>query len=151
MEAQSLADAVALLETCHWPSEAYWRMIELDAVRPYLADLQHPVLELGCGTGLFTELAGLQIDLAVDLNPNAVARARERPDVYRSAREVDIRALDPEIGTFGTIFSRSVLEHVTELESVLARCCELLSPAGRLIATVPLRAMNDHLTVRSPA
>jgi SAM-dependent methyltransferase len=146
-----LADAVALLGACAWPSEAYWRLLELAAVRLHLGDAAGPVLELGCGNGAFTEFTGLQVDVAVDREPRAVERAGRRRSVYRAVHRTDIRDLDATLGPFGTIFSNSVLEHVPDLEPVLGRCRELLVPGGRLIATVPLRRMNEHLAVRLPA
>jgi SAM-dependent methyltransferase len=148
---EPLADAVALLGACAWPSEAYWRLLELAAVRRHVVNAAGPVLELGCGDGVFTELTGLQVDLAVDREPRAVERAGRRRSVYRAVRRTDIRDLDAALGPFGTIFANSVLEHVPDLEPVLDRCCELLAPGGRLIATVPLHGMNEHLAVRMPA
>jgi hypothetical protein len=55
------------------PSEAFWRLFELLAIREQC--FSGPVLELGCGDGGFTELAGLYVDEAIDLNPRAVERA----------------------------------------------------------------------------
>ena len=146
-----LADALALLGACAWPSEAYWRLLELAAVRRHLGNAAGPVLELGCGDGVFTELTGLRVDIAVDREPRAVERARRRRSVYRDVRRTDVRDLDPALGPFGTIFSNSVLEHVSDLELVLERSRELLIAGGRLITTVPLRGMNEHLAVRTPA
>lgn len=148
---EPLADAVALLGACAAPSEAYWRLLELAAVRRHLGDAAGPVLELGCGDGVFTELTGLQVDVGVDREPRAVERASRRRLVYRAVRRMDITDLDANLGSFGTIFSNSVLEHVPDLEPVLGRCRELLVPGGRLIVTVPLRQMNEHLAVRLPA
>ncbi len=145
-----LADAATLLSACAWPSEAYWRLLELAAVRPHLVHTAGPVLELGCGDGVFTELSGLRVDLAVDREPRAVARASRR-SVYGAVQKADIREIDAALGPFGTIFSNSVLEHVVNPEPVLERCRELLAPGGRLIATVPLRRMNEHLALRLPA
>lgn len=145
----TLDDARALVSACAWPSEAYWRLIELAAVRRW-ADAEHPVLELGCGDGSFTELSGLTVDLAVDRQANAVERSSRRTRTYRAVRQMDVRDLDDDLGRFGTIFSNSVLEHVPDLGPVLTRCRELLRPGGRLVATVPLADMNDHLAFRSP-
>lgn len=151
VDSQSLTDAVALLGACAWPSEAYWRLLELAAVRRHLGDAAGPVLELGCGDGVFTELTGLQVDLAVDREPRAVERAGRRRSVYGAVRRTDVRDLEPALGPFGTIFSNSVLEHVADLEPVLERSRELLVVGGRLIATVPLRGMSEHLAVCTSA
>ena len=145
-----LAEAQTLLGACAWPSEAYWRVLELAAVRRQLAGIADPVLELGCGDGAFTELAGLSVELAVDREQRAVERAARRSSVYRAVRRADIRELDVRWGPFGTIFSNSVLEHVPDPQAVLERCNELLAPGGRLVVTVPLRRMNEHLALRLP-
>ena len=139
-------DTIALVGACAWPSEAYWRVLELEAVRR-MPSPQPPVLELGCGDGTFAELAGLRVDHAIDREANAVERAARRNGVYRSVSRLDAHELGPELGRFGTIFANSVLEHIPDLERVLTRCAEVLVPGGRLVATVPLRAMNDHLAL----
>ncbi len=150
VDSGSLADAVALLGSCAWPSEAYWRLLELTAVRRNIGGATAPVLELGCGDGVFTQLTGLLVDLAVDRESRAVTRASRKSAVYRAVHRTDIHELDGALGPFGTIFSNSVLEHVPNLEPVLERCRELLVPGGRLITTVPLRRMNEHLALRRP-
>ena len=130
-----------------WPSEAFWRRFELAAVRR-----QHfgtPILELGCGDGSFTELAGLYVDEAIDLSPRAVAKARRRAGVYGNVRTMDMRELgDASEKRFTSIFANSVLERVPDLPGVLDACTSLLVPGGSLITTVPLANMNDHLVFR---
>ena len=137
----------SMLQSFTWPSEAFWRRFELAAVRR-----QHfgtPILELGCGDGSFTELAGLYVDEALDLSPRAVAKARRRTAVYGNVRTMDMRELgDVSETRFTTIFANSVLEHVPDLPGVLHACASLLVPGGSLITTVPLVSMNDHLVFR---
>ena len=141
----SLGDAVCLLGACAWPAEAFWRIIELQEVRRHLP-LQGPVLELGCGDGAFTALTGMHVDLAIDAQPQAVARAGTRRETYERVMQLDVRDLRAdEVGRFQTIFSNSVLEHVAGLEHVLGSLRELLLPGGQLVVTVPLREMNEHL------
>lgn len=139
-----------LLRECTWPAEAFWRAFELPMVRrPGL--IEPPVLEVGCGDGGFPELAGLHIDEAIDLNPRAVERARARTHVYGTVRCQDLHDLSRErSGEYGTVFANSVLEHVVGLEEVLPLCAQLLRPGGRLVTTVPLSNMNDHLLLSSP-
>src|SRR5439155_22187570 len=133
-----------LVDSCAWLSEAFWRSFELAAVRRHR--LPRPILELGCGNGRFAELAGLRIDEAIDLNPRAVERARQLDHVYGQVRCADIRELNArEAANFACVFANSVLEHVSELPSVLAACYELLRPGGQLVTTVPLVGMNRHL------
>ncbi len=146
-QGSSARDLPALLEACTWPSEAFWRMFELRALRRH--EFLPPIVELGCGDGAFTELLGLPIHEAVDLNPRAVKRAQRRGDIYRSVRQMDIRDLKDERQRFATVFANSVLEHVDGVEDALAVCHELLAPGGSLVTTVPLIDMNEHLAIRS--
>ncbi len=85
--------------------------------------IEPPVLELGCGDGGFTELAGLHIDEGIDLNPRSVQRARARTHVYGVVRQMDIHDLSRERpSSYQTLFANSVLEHVEGLEHVLPAC-----------------------------
>jgi SAM-dependent methyltransferase len=139
----------ALVDACAWPSEAFWRSFELDAVRRHA--FRRPILELGCGNGRFAELAGLEIDDAIDLNPRAVERARQLDHVYARVRCADIRELEADGSPrFASVFSNSVLEHVPDLDSVLVACHEVLEPGGELVITVPLEEMNHHLLLDRP-
>ena len=139
----------ALVDACAWPSEAFWRSFELEAVRRHR--FRRPILELGCGNGRFVELAALRIDEAIDLNPRAVERARQLPHVYARVRHADIRELRADASPrFACVFANSVLEHVPDLDRVLAACHELLEPEGELVTTVPLAEMDRHLLVRRP-
>lgn len=67
----------SLLSSCAWPSEAFWRLFELQALRE--STFERPILELGCGDGSFTALLLDHVDEGLDLNPRAVAKAV--PDV----------------------------------------------------------------------
>jgi SAM-dependent methyltransferase len=142
-------DMYALVDACAWPSEAFWRSFELGAVRRH--QFRRPILELGCGNGRFAELAGLQIDDALDLNPRAVERARQLDHVYGRVRCADIRELEADGSPrFACVFANSVLEHVPGLDSVLAACHQVLEPGGELVTTVPLTEMNQHLLLNRP-
>jgi SAM-dependent methyltransferase len=143
----NLEDAVALLGACAAPSEAFWRLIELEAVRGALAEIRPPVLELGCGDGLFTQLAGIRVDLGIDRQRRAVERSRRRSEVYARVAELDIHDLNTGLGTFETVYANSVLEHLEGIDAALRTIGSALVPGGRLVATVPLRTMNDFLAV----
>lgn len=137
-----------LIHAFVWPSEAFWRHFELDVLRGQL--LERPALELGCADGGFSELAGLFLDEAIDLNPRAVAVAQTRTNVYGHVRYCDMREMAGHVKVpVRTIFANSVLEHVPAVEDVLNACAKLLVPGGQLVTTVPLRSMNDHLLLKS--
>lgn len=96
-------------------------------------------LEIGCGTGLFTEMfvrTGANL-LAVDISPDLIARARRRglpPEqvVFQVVRFEDCGLEGP----FDAIVGSSVLHHV-ELEAALGKILALLRPAGVLAFAEP--------------
>jgi SAM-dependent methyltransferase len=89
-------------------------------------------LEIGCGTGLFTEIfaeTGAQV-VAVDLSPDLLekARARElRPD---RVQFLEAPFEDCGIhGPFDAIIGSSVLHHL-DITAALAKIYQLLKPGG---------------------
>ena len=95
------------------------------------------VLEIGCGTGNFTEkfaASGARI-IAVDLSPDLLDIARQR-----SLPGVDFRLMafeDADVdGPFDAIIASSVLHHL-DLTQAWARTFSLLKPGGRLSVAEP--------------
>lgn len=90
------------------------------------------VLEVGCGTGLFTELfsqTGAEI-LAVDISTELISKAKERnlPGdrvVFREARFEDCDVDGP----FDAVIGSSVLHHL-EIDQALRKIYRLLKPGG---------------------
>lgn len=105
-----------------------------------------PVLDLGCGEGLFTYvLFAEKIDVGIDPNKKELKRAKE----YRAYKEL-IKCFGHDIlkesCSYNTIFSNSVLEHIQDIGSVLKEVHRLLTPTGRFYVTVPTEFF-DHYTV----
>lgn len=105
------------------------------------------VLELGCGTGLFTRhLRGIypraQL-VAVDASARMleVARTRAPAVVWRCA---DIRAWEPE-ETFDVIASNCSLHWVAPYEALFARMSEWLAPRGQLVFSMMLEGTLAEL------
>ena len=108
-----------------------------EAIRPFVGGR---VLEVGCGTGTYTELlAGWAGEVvAVDLDP-AFAAATRRRFADRSDIQVlegDVRRL-PALGRFDTIVMLDVLEHIEDDVGTLVRLRDVLTEAGRLVLKVP--------------
>jgi len=96
-------------------------------------------LEIGCGTGLFTEMfaaTGATI-LAVDISPELLERARARnlprDRVTFAAKRFEDCAADD---TFDAIIGSSVLHHL-ELGAAIERIKVLLKPGGRISFAEP--------------
>jgi 2-polyprenyl-3-methyl-5-hydroxy-6-metoxy-1,4-benzoquinol methylase len=95
------------------------------------------VMEIGCGTGLFTERfaqSGAQI-VAVDLSPDLLALARQRhlPNVRFLEQSFEDCAVD---GPFDAVIGSSVLHHL-DLDRAWPRIFALLKPGGRLSFAEP--------------
>ena len=97
------------------------------------------VLEIGCGTGLFTEMlaatgAGI---VAVDISEDLLSKARGRGLDPGQVRFIGGRFEDMELyGPFDAVVGSSVLHHLDVRES-LGRIHGLLRPGGRLAFAEP--------------
>jgi SAM-dependent methyltransferase len=99
--------------------------------------LEGPVLDLGCGDGLFAAVACEEAP-AVGLDPSPAA-LREAQARYAhetlscgSATELPFRA-----GSFQTVLCNSVIEHIPAQDAALRECHRVLRPGGRLLLTTP--------------
>ena len=97
------------------------------------------VLEIGCGTGLFTEMfvaTGATV-VAIDISPHLLKKARRRnlpPDRVRFIR-CPLEDSD-RLGSFDAVIGSSVLHHL-DLRSALLHIRRLLKPGGRLSFAEP--------------
>lgn len=94
-------------------------------------------LEVGCGTGLFTEKwarSGADL-LAIDLSPDLLARARQRV-LPATARVIERRFEDLAEGSFDAVIGSSVLHHL-DVPRALEQLRSLLVPGGRLAFAEP--------------
>jgi SAM-dependent methyltransferase len=127
-----------------WPSQAFWRYFEVQALRNI--PCESPILEIGCGDGRFSSLVFDKIEEGIDVNPRAIERCRNvSGQLYGHVRCLDVRTLSMEDGGFATVYANCVLEHVAEIKQVLTGCFRGLRPGGQLVVTVPLVRMNHHL------
>jgi SAM-dependent methyltransferase len=141
-------DALRLAQTIYdIPSLAAWRAAELQVLRR--CRFETPVLEIGCGSGRFTNLLLAHVDWGVDVNPREISLCLRRNGMYGRVACMDARALRFSDGAFATVFANCVIEHIPDLPRVLAECRRVLRPGGTLIATVPLDEMNRHLLLPS--
>ena len=105
-------------------------------------------LEIGCGTGMFTErfaAAGARI-MAVDISPDLLAKAADRrlpPDRVRfeerrfeSLEKTDAALQSWAPGGFDAVIGSSVLHHL-EIPAAIATCKTLLAPGGRIAFAEP--------------
>jgi SAM-dependent methyltransferase len=134
----------ATLSIYSWPPQAFWRYFEVKALQQIEYD--RPILEIGCGDGQLNSLILDEIDEAIDINPRAVEKCRRLAgSLYREVRCQDARKLEYSKDGYGTIYANCVMEHIPDIHGVLAACYRSLRPGGKLVITVPLLEMNEHL------
>ncbi|HEX6101616.1 MAG TPA: class I SAM-dependent methyltransferase [Alphaproteobacteria bacterium] len=108
-----------------------------EAIRPHV---RGRALEIGCGTGTYTELLAKWCDevVAIDLDPAFAEAARRRFADEPKVRvmQADARRL-PDLGTFDSIVMLDVLEHIEDDVSMLRLLRERLGASGRLVLKVP--------------
>jgi SAM-dependent methyltransferase len=89
-------------------------------------------LEIGCGTGLFTEMfaqTGAQL-VALDISAELLEKARARGIPADKVQFLERRFEDSDIGgPFDSVVGSSILHHL-DLETALPRIFELLKPGG---------------------
>lgn len=90
------------------------------------------VVDIGCGDGFFLSLVGGVRKRGLELNPDAVRRAREKG---LDVREGLLDVLPDSSADALTMFQ--VLEHVERPAEVLRDAARVLRPGGRLFIAVP--------------
>ena len=122
------------------PATAFLRSIEIrrfaEAIRP-----EGIGLDLGCGDGILTDIlfreAGVTPRLVgVDIDPLETAAAAKY-DFYERIHTVPAQTIPEPDASFDYIISNSVLEHIPDLEGVIAEVGRLLKPGGHFWFTVP--------------
>jgi len=106
-------------------------------------------LEIGCGTGLFTELmakTGAEI-VAVDISDELLDAARLRNLPPDRVRFLHKRFEDCDVdGPFDAVVGSSVLHHL-EIEPALRRAFELLKPGGVMSFAEP-NMLNPQIAIQ---
>ena len=111
--------------------------------------LPEPVLDLGCGDAHFASVT-FDRPIAAGVDPWAppLAEARRlRPGVYRLLVQGTGDRLPFPTGHFASAMSNSVLEHIPQLEPVLADLARVLKPGAPFVFCVPSDYFLDFLSI----
>ena len=110
-------------------------------------EFRHPVLDIGCGDGLFAHiLFNEKIDLGIDPKKSELDRARKYT-IYEELIQCFGSNIQKEDRSFNTIYSNSALEHISDLEPVLKEIHRLLSAEGSVYITVPTDLFEQYTIV----
>jgi len=134
------------------PHRALMRTMDATLMRD--VPLCGPVLDVGCGDGLFATLAySRRIDVGTDLPmamlPRVSIDAARRSGAYRSVVTASATALPFADASFRTVLSNSVVEHIADLDGTLAEIARVLTPRGTFAFTTPSEHFGDLLLVSS--
>jgi SAM-dependent methyltransferase len=105
-----------------------------------------PVLDLGCGDGHFAEVtfvAPLDVGLDPWWPPLMEARDRQR---HRWLLHADGAAMPFPDGSYKTVVSNSVLEHIPDVDPVLRQVERILTPGGWFHFCVPGPGFRQFLS-----
>ena len=106
-----------------------------------------PILDIGCGEGIFAYvLFDEKIDVGIDPDEHELSRAKRYNMYGELVRCFGDKILKPN-GSFNTVFSNSVLEHIPDIQSVLQEVYRLLSPAGDFYITVPTNLFDQYSVI----
>ncbi|HSD11310.1 MAG TPA: class I SAM-dependent methyltransferase, partial [Candidatus Binatia bacterium] len=93
--------------------------------------ITEPVLDVGCGDGLFAERTFVRtLAVGMDRDPTELAIARVR-HIYRSLTAADAAHLPFRSASFASVISNSVLEHLGDLPATLGEIRRVLRADGR--------------------
>jgi SAM-dependent methyltransferase len=109
--------------------------------------LPAPVYDVGCGDGHFASVTFEQpIDVGLDPWHEPIHEAKAR-HAYRGLVEADAaRAPFPD-GHFASGISNSVLEHIPQVEQVLAETARVLKPGAPFLFCVPNENFTRNLSI----
>lgn len=111
------------------------RKLECEIITQH--DLQKPMLDIGCGDGIFAHLLFQnRVDTGIDINPTEVNKCRAW-NAYEELLVCSADSIPKPDAYYNTILSNSVLEHIPDLDSVLKEAHRVLSDKGYLYITVP--------------
>jgi SAM-dependent methyltransferase len=124
---------------------SFWRSIEHNMLKSSTRQLSPPVLDIGCGDGVYANDCLIRVDYGVDLDLSALARLKFLGfPQYVTVADASLGIPLPA-HSIGSVFSNSVIEHVPALPDLLDEVARILRPGGTFMFTVPGEKFKDYL------
>lgn len=121
----------------------YWNLIESNTLLAKINILNADVLEVGCGTGTFTDIfieKGASSFTGIDLSPKMIEKAKEKAwqKKYKVPVNFYVSSLEKfateNIGKFDIIQSSSFIHHLSNIDEGINHIKTMLKPNGLYIA-----------------
>lgn len=127
-------------------SHSFWRAQEFSLFLSHKNLLQSPILDFGCGDGSFGSVIFSEVDYGADIDAQALEVAKYY-GIYKNIILIpmDHYNLPFESESIGSVYSNSVLEHVSDLEKSLSEIYRILKPNGIFMFTVPVKQFAKDL------
>lgn len=144
---KSLFDQYAPRFDKHLLQDLYYKVPQLmgDMVKRHAPDLTcSRILDLGCGTGLATEIFAAHANWAegVDLSPGMLAQARQK-GIYNALHEAELGSfLKSAAGEFDLILAADVLIYMGALDSLFKDIARRLDPKGAFLFSLQKLSEN---------
>lgn len=109
--------------------------------------LVSPVLDLGCGDGHFASRTfNKPIEVGIDpwTGPSKQAAVS---GAYGQVLQAEGASIPFPDHSFNTIISNSVLEHIPDVDAVIAEAARIIAPGGQFIFCVPNHQFLSNLSV----
>ncbi|MDM9384355.1 class I SAM-dependent methyltransferase [Chlorogloeopsis sp. ULAP01] len=125
-------DRIALLEEAQWDHNSHYHSFLLKQ----LPTVCESILEIGCGTGVFSRLLAERCDrvLAIDLSPKMIEVAQRQFGDYTNInfQVADILKWEFPVEQFDVIASIATVHHLP-VENLLSDLQVALKPGGKLV------------------
>lgn len=108
-------------------------------------DFKPPILDLGCGEGVFARISfgKGKIDVGLDIDKKS-ARLAEKSGSYQKVVVAKGSKIPYPDNYFKTVVSNSVLEHIEDLDAVFNEVYRVLKKKGRFIFIVPDKSTAEY-------
>ncbi|MDP2585369.1 MAG: class I SAM-dependent methyltransferase [Candidatus Levybacteria bacterium] len=124
---------------------ALWRSVEAKHLSKI--KLTRPILDIGCGWGEFAEAFGLNIDMGIDIASRDLAAAK-KGKMYKKLTLADARSLPFKENSYGSMFSISTFEHITNTPALLKEMHRVLKLGGVMAITMETNDVDENTFYR---
>lgn len=125
------------------PFQAVFRATEAETLSKY--KLKEPILDIGCGDGIFSEvfLDKKKLLYGLDLDKRALKEAEKRKR-YIQIIKADTAHIPFSKDKFGGVLANSSLEHIKKVEPVLKEIFRVLRKDGLFLLSAPSEKRKDY-------